>query len=332
MIKLIYRFINIWRPSIFQGTYQNSKYFEGWFFKLIDPQRKTILAIIPGIFYGTNINISKAFVQIFWGNKNKMYFFEYPIKLFKASHNKFYFNIGDNFFSDREIYLKLDSKEISISGKLQFVNLKKWPNKLYSPGAMGPYSFAPFMQCNHDVISMNHSIKGKLKIDEKIYDFEHGRGYIEKDWGKSFPDAYVWVQCNHFSDSEVSLFASIAKIPWINGSFRGFIIGFLYKNKIYRFATYTGAKIEYLKIEDSYAEFEVKDNQHILHVKANRTKGVILHAPYNEKFLQRASESLISKVEVKFWQINNTEKKLIFHDSGNPAALDVNGKLNEIMG
>ena len=332
MKKIFHTISNIWRPAVYQGINQKSKYFEGWFFKLVDRRRKTTIAIIPGIFYGKDNTSSKAFIQIFWGNKNQLLFFEYPVDQFLASTDQFKINIENNFFSEKEMRLNLSSDKNKISGNLQFKELVKWPSSFTSPGAMGPYSFAPFMQCNHAVISMNHAINGYLKINDQKLDFSNGFGYTEKDWGKAFPDAYIWVQCNHFSDSAVSLFASIAKIPWITGSFRGFIIGFLYQNKVYRFATYTGANIEYLKIDDDIVEFQIKDKNNKLYVKAKRTHGVVLHAPYDQEFLQRASESLISSVEVKFWQIENGQDKLLFHEIGKPAAIDVNGDLQEIVG
>ncbi len=48
-----------------------------------------------------------------------------------------------------------------------------------------------------------------------------GRGYLEKDWGTAFPQAYVWMQSNHFEVPGVSLVASTALIPWRRAAFRG---------------------------------------------------------------------------------------------------------------
>ncbi|QII81181.1 hypothetical protein G7057_00970 [Jeotgalibaca arthritidis] len=41
-----------------------------------------------------------------------------------------------------------------------------------------------------------------------------GKGYIEKDWGRSFPKNYIWIQSNHFNDNQRSLFFSYAHIPY----------------------------------------------------------------------------------------------------------------------
>lgn len=33
-----------------------------------------------------------------------------------------------------------------------------WPVTLANPGVMGPYSFVPFMECNHGILSMDHAL------------------------------------------------------------------------------------------------------------------------------------------------------------------------------
>ncbi|MEZ4893124.1 MAG: tocopherol cyclase family protein [Saprospiraceae bacterium] len=37
-----------------------------------------------------------------------------------------------------------------------------------------------------------------LTINGEELDFTGGKGYMEKDWGRSFPSAYFWMQTNHF--------------------------------------------------------------------------------------------------------------------------------------
>ncbi len=99
----------------------------------------------------------------------------------------------------------------------------------------------PFMQCRHSVYSMCHKIGGKIKVNDQLYNFENGVGYIEGDCGSSFPKKYIWTQCC-FENS--SLMLSVADIPFLGIHFTG-IIGFvLLDGKEYRIATYLGAKIK----------------------------------------------------------------------------------------
>jgi len=100
---------------------------------------------------------------------------------------------------------------------------------------MGPYTFAPFMECNHGIVSMDHGISGSLVINGEEIDFTGGRGYIEKDWGHSFPSAYIWMQSNHFAANGISFKASVARIPWLTGNFTGFISGLMIDGRLYPF-------------------------------------------------------------------------------------------------
>jgi hypothetical protein len=108
---------------------------------------------------------------------------------------------------------------------------------------MGPYACVPFMECYQGIISMDHVINGELVIDGERIDFTNGRGYMEKDWGRSFPSAYFWMQSNHFSEAGISLKCSVAKIPWMRGSFVGFIAGVWLKDRLIRFTTYNQSKL-----------------------------------------------------------------------------------------
>ena len=48
---------------------------------------------------------------------------------------------------------------------------------------MGPFKYFP-MECRHRIISMRHTLEGRLKLNGKEIDFTNGLGYIEKDSAK----------------------------------------------------------------------------------------------------------------------------------------------------
>ena len=78
-----------------------------------------------------------------------------------------------------------------IKGALDFRGITPWPVTPLSPGAMGWYAFVPGMECYHGVVSFGHSIEGKLELDGETVDYTGGKGYTEKDWGRSF-SKYPW--------------------------------------------------------------------------------------------------------------------------------------------
>jgi hypothetical protein len=194
---------------------------------------------------------------------------------------------------------------------------------------MGPYSFAPFMECNHGILSLDHAISGSLAIDSRETSFDGGRGYSEKDWGRAFPSGYVWIQSNHFEREGVSITASVARIPWLTGAFRGFLVGFLLDGELHRFTTYTGATIESLTIDDSHVRLRLCDRSHRLEIDARKEEGGVLHAPYGRQMIERVAETMSSEVELRF-SFRATNETL-YQGKGQHACLEVQGDLFAIL-
>jgi tocopherol cyclase len=323
------RITKTWHPASFQGAGKRKNYFEGWLYKLVDASRENVLAIIPGVFLGEKKSDSHAFVQILDGRTHQSTYHKFRLADFKAFSDKLYIKIGNNHFTEKYINLELSDYEREVAGQISLFNLYPWPVKFLSPGAMGWYSFVPFMECYHGIISMDHSLEGSVKIDGKEIIFDDGRGYTEKDWGRSFPQAYVWIQSNHFDESGISLSASIARIPWLGSAFRGFIIGLLVNGRLYRFTTYNDAHLNFLTIDNKNIRFEVSDKKQILYVEATKNEGGLLHAPYNFSMINRISESLKSEVFVKLF-LKDTEH-IVFEGCSTVTALEINGNLKSIM-
>ena len=231
---LLTRLHAFFNPEQFQGWGKKRNYFEGWYYKIISGNGEKAYAFIPGIAMDTTGN-KHAFIQVLDGKQKTSAYHRFDIKEFKPSAKKLLVQLNKNSFSENHLQLDLPG----IKGELTFSGSVPWPKPFYSPGIMGPYAFAPFMECYHGIVSMDHSINGELLIDNEKINFTDGRGYIEKDWGRSFPSSYFWMQSNHFSRPGISFKCSVAKIPWIRNAFTGFIAGLWLNDQLYRFTTYT---------------------------------------------------------------------------------------------
>ena len=105
----------------------------------------------------------QAFIQILDGKKSTSEYIKFPFESFKANSKKHIIEIDSNRFTTNSIDLDLPN----IRGSLKFQNITPWSNSFFSPGIMGPFSFVPFMECYHGIISMDHSIIGELSIKGK---------------------------------------------------------------------------------------------------------------------------------------------------------------------
>lgn len=311
-------FINaILDPARYHGHNKKPPFFEGWYYKLVSADEKSIYAIIPGVILSGD---SHAFVQVLDGSSGDTQYHRFPAGEFQASRNEFDVRIGPNRFNLHGMSLDLDDEISRVRGKITLGTAQPWPVSWRSPGIMGWYAWLPFMECYHGVLSFDHRLEGSLAFDGQEIDFSGGRGYIEKDWGKSFPEAYVWMQSNHFQQPRVSLVASLAVIPWLGSAFPGFIVGLWQDGSLHRFATYTGARLIDLQVTDTDVEMIFEDKTHRLALSARRGEGGLIKGPTTQDMGQHIHESLQSRVQA---ELSTLEGEILFSGTGFHAGLEV---------
>lgn len=317
---------------MYQGKPRMKAYFEGWYYKLVDASEMEIVAIIPGVSFDSDGQNAVAFIQLLDTTGASSAYFQYGIDGFRSSAKEFEIEIGRNFFSSRKLSVDAAQGEDSMKGALSFSGVTPWPVTLVSPGAMGWYAFVPFMECYHGVLSFDHTIEGTLEINGRHIDFTGGRGYMEKDWGKSFPRYHVWIQTNHFDRQETSLMVSIANIPWRGSYFDGFIAGFLHDGHLYRLTTYTGAKLTLFQVEKDHLTAHISSDDYRLEVKVSEQKGITLRAPVLGDMKGRLQESMTAVTHVRLIKPGKQREDLVYEGTGRNTGFEIAGSRDEIAG
>jgi tocopherol cyclase len=321
MTNKLHAFFN---PEQYHGWGKRRNYFEGWYFKILNDAETKAFAFIPGIAMDANGN-KHSFIQVLDGKKRTAEYHRFAANSFIATPQRFQLQIENNQFSENRLTLDLPC----IKGSVDFLNNVGWPKPWYSPGIMGPFAFVPFMECYHGIVSMNHTIAGKLFIQGEAIDFTNGRGYMEKDWGRSFPSAYIWMQSNHFNEAGISLKCSVAKIPWLRSSFVGFIAGIWLRNRLIRFTTYNFTKLRKSFADEHKVEIVLENKNYRLEIMATRDKATSLASPIHGFMDGRIEESMTSTISVLLTDKKNHQ--ILLNDTGRNAGLEVAGKIEEIM-
>ncbi len=171
---------------------------------------------------------------------------------------------------------------------------------------------------------MTHGLHGQLILNDETIDFDGGKGYIEKDWGRSFPSAYVWMQSNHFDIQGTSLMFSYADIPFLGMHFKGLIANFLYNGKEYRFATYNFAKIIREDIKSGSVTYQLKKGRLILEINAISDHQIGLASPRDGKMVEQIKEGLSGIIHVRLVR----GKTLITEDIGRYAGIEIMKNIN----
>jgi len=319
---------NLFHPERYHGHRRKPPFFEGWYYKLVDPSEHHRLAVIPGIFLSDDPQHHHAFVQVLDGTTGDATYHRYPASDFEAARDTFDVRIGPNRFHSSGFTLDIADRDRTIAGAIDVIDPSPWPVSMRSPGIMGPYGWIPMMECNHGVLSFDHALAGGLTLDGATIDFTGGRGYGEKDWGKSFPAGYVWMQSNHFGSAGTSFVASIAIIPWWFSAFPGFIIGLWHQGSLHRFATYTKAATDHLVITDDHVEWHVSDRTTVLEITARRASGGLLYGPTREQMGDRVGETMLSQITVS---LRTRDGDVVFEGTGRNAGLELHGDLDRLL-
>ena len=318
----------VWHQEAYQGTHRKKGYFEGWYLKLIDAPRRTVFALIPGVSIGKSGQSSHAFIQLINAMTGKTEYFRFALEAFSADQKKFDVRIGGNHFWDGGAEVNLQSETTRLSASLRFEHIEKYPTSLLHPGIMGPFSFIPGMECYHGIVNIRHTIVGTMVFNGSALDMTGGEGYIEKDWGRSFPQSWIWMQANHFSAQRASFLFSIARIPWLGTEFTGLICFLRTDQGFYRFATYNGGKVLSLVSDGDQIKATLKNPTHTLSFTATYTSGGILKAPKNGMMLREIEESITAQITV---DLLDHRGNILFHDESSRVGMEIAGDLSRLL-
>ena len=309
-------------PMHFQGWRRKKKYFEGWYYKIVDEENNLSHAFIPGISL-VDENDKHAFIQVLDGVNGKADYHHFELEDFKPVPGRLEFSLGNNQFSTEGIQIDLPGFEAN----LKFKNWTPLPKSLLRPGIMGWYSYTPMMQCYHGLGSMNHFVSGQIKKGDVQFNLENAKGYVEKDWGESFPKVWIWSQCNNFKkDKNLSVFLSVAHIPWMGSFFIGFIAAVLYNGKIKVFATYNNAKRK-TQLTEKGVDFMFEQGGVRLEAHVEQNDAYELKSPIKGDMVGKVNESILAKTNLRIYE----NGVLIIEDEGSYSGLEVAGDAEMLL-
>ncbi|MFW5820557.1 MAG: tocopherol cyclase family protein [Bacteroidota bacterium] len=318
--------LKVFKPSLYQGNKRLKKYFEGWYFKQVTADEKKVFSFIPGI--SLNPNDPHSFIQFIDGITGFSRYIRYDHKSFQYSNKRFEVWVGNSFFSRHKMILDINEEDFNVKAELDYSISSPFPFSLLSPGIMGWYSFVPFMECKHAVVSMNQFVNGQLNINNETINFRNGKSYIEKDWGISFPAAWIWLQSNNFDNPQVSVMLSVAKIPWLRSYFMGFLAFLFIEGQTYLFTTYNKSRLLLKDYNDRFIFIDLLNKEYRLFLKIERRKSGELRAPEKGEMNRLIKESVDSVVDLSLF---SGENELIFSGTGRRAGLEVTSNIFELI-
>jgi hypothetical protein len=295
------------KPHLYHGIEKTRPYFEGWYFKHTSTKEAFVLSVICGVSRSKDPKDDHSFIQIITGPAHKSTYIRFPYSDFKYDNDDFRVTIGDNAFSYDRIHLDINNKDISIQADLEYASHIYLESTFLCPSIMGYFSYFPDMECNHGILSMKNNVHGQVIIDGVPHSMDNAAGYIEKDWGESFPKAWIWLQGNvSETHPESSFMCSVASIPLGVFSFTGFIGIIDTGERQYRFATYNSSKIAYIIKKDKGVELLIKRKDQSIKIAAYTESFDTLIAPTRNGMDRELYESVSGEIDVELIQNGKT--------------------------
>jgi|GEM_PF-444271 len=201
---------SIYKPSSLQGSFDRKKYFEGWFHKIYSEKYKASFILIYG--YTTGNSTKKfGFIQVHIPNQKVLIMYFDKNEVF-CDPNRHVVRMGEHILTTNKI--DINTKEIGI--QLHLTNNQSIPTFKNSMG----YSYViPNLTCYHAILNKSHLVSGEIRTANTSFALDQDMGYLEKNWGTSFPENYIWLHAVDPADAKVNLLFSQAEIKWMGSTF-----------------------------------------------------------------------------------------------------------------
>ena len=103
---LIKKLQALFHPEQYHGWGKTRKYFEGWYFKVVNAEENKAFAIIPGIAMDEK-GRQRAFIQVLDGKNLTSEYYSFDAQEFLPETGKFEIRLANNFFSKEKLELDL---------------------------------------------------------------------------------------------------------------------------------------------------------------------------------------------------------------------------------
>jgi tocopherol cyclase len=287
------------KPTQLKGKFKKRNFFEGWFHKIYSAKHQTSFVIIYG--YTTGNSYDKfGFIQFLIPNKN--------VEIYYFSKNEISYNpknhsvqMGSNILSLKEIKINLKDiyMDLNLSDNLPISSFKN---------SMGYAYFIPTLPCYHSVLNKSHLISGEINLFNNNYLLDNDLGYMEKNWGTSFPEKYFWIQAVEPHNPNVSLLFSQAEIKWMGKSFIKHVGHLRINGEELDLRTLTLFNVSYNNTIPENITITIKSKQIKLEMRFSVAKKYMFKGPLKGKLSRDILHHSDSQIDLKIYQ--NAEMKM----------------------
>lgn len=277
-------------PTQLQGNFSKSNYFEGWFQKIYSQEHNVSFIIIYG-FATANSTEEMGFIQLYFPNQEviRLNFHKDDLYLNRKKH---IVKFGSQLISRERIYISTDTFQIDLT-----ISTDK--HSTFKQKTMGNFYLIRGLPCYHCVIQNNSNVSGEIAINQMHYKLTNANGYLEKNWGTSFPDNYIWLHAIELNNPDNQLLFSQADIIYRNKIHRKHL-GYVKINGVYRdLRRVKKQHISYQQLNPNEFQITIDDIIVELIIPKEKTKNIVFDSPKNGKMCSNITHHSDISVSLK---------------------------------
>jgi tocopherol cyclase len=280
-------------PDLFHGCTHPDGFFEGWYFRLSFAGRS--ICLIPGVSVGWDPH---AFVMVADSHSRTSRLLRYELSDFSCGMRTLNIRVEESSFSLCAARLNLCQDNFSLTGLLYFDRVRTYPGGC----SMGLAAHLPRLECYTQICALDGRVNGQINLGGERIDITDGRLYVEKNWGRSFPKRYTWMQGHLGSGAGFS--CSVGRVPVGPGAFEGMIACVYDGERFYEFHTLKGGRHR-LELWQDEARLEAISGHYALRLRVWGGHPLTLSAPDGGDMATAVRERLDARAKLVLYDLRS---------------------------
>jgi len=195
--------------SQYHWNHGSGRFFEGWYYRVTLPEINQSFAFMYAIDDPQgNTSFSGGSVQVLGIDDQQIWRTLPNTQDFRADRDRLWlehWGLDSGYAaSDRHNQGKINDPVTgkSCSWDYEIESIETWGDRARPSATMGWLSYLPVFEPGWQILLARGWASGSINWCGENYKFDRAPTYIEKNWGRSFPQQWFWLQCNAFLEHE----------------------------------------------------------------------------------------------------------------------------------
>jgi tocopherol cyclase len=187
----------------------------------------------------------------------------------------------------------------------------------------GLLSFVPIFEPGWQILMAHGLANGWIEWNGQRYEFTNAPAYGEKNWGRSFPNQWFWVNCNHFRnkpDLALTAGGGSRQVLWWMEEVA--LICFHYRGKFYEFVPWN-AQVNWQIQPWGKWQMQARNHQYEVELTATTDKpGTVLRAPTEKGLIPYCRDTMRGQLTL---ELRDRSGKILLKANSSDCGLEVGG-------